>query len=263
MLTLHRAAQRGGAGRTIPMPYRGLQDLDFSLQVGQVSMLVAAPGVGKSTIALDVCMKSGLDVQYFCGDTDAGTMVVRATAKVTGYAQSVVREQLKAEEPAFTEALWNYSNVRFVFDATDTTDIHDEVLAFALCSGKWPDIIVVDNLADIVQSDGGEFTGTRQALQELGLLARNTNAHVMVLHHAQGVYDNGDKPIPLSGLEQKVSKKPAQVLTFYRKGNALAACPVKNRQGKADPTAGLETLLHADLATMQINDWPEGIGYGH
>jgi hypothetical protein len=264
LLTLHRAAQRGGGGRTIPIPYKGLNDLGFNLQVGQVGMFAAGPGCGKSAIALDICMKSGLDSLYFCGDTDAGTMVVRATAKVTGYNQSIVREQLKAESPEFTEALWGFANVRFVFDATNTLDIHDEVLAYGLMNGKWPDIIVVDNLADVVEAgDGGEFTGTRQALQELALIARHTDAHVLVLHHAQGVYDNGDKPIPLSGLEQKVSKKPAQVMTFYRKGTALAACPVKNRQGLADPTAGLEVLLAADMATMQINDWPEGVGYGY
>jgi hypothetical protein len=261
--TLHRAAQKGGAGQTIPVPYKGLQKLDFNLQVGQVSMLAAAPGVGKSAIALDICMKAGLGSLYFCGDTDVGTMVTRATAKVTGYGQSIVRQSLAQEDPQFTEALYGYANVRFVFDATSTVDIHDEVLAYALCNGDWPQIVVVDNLADVVEADaGGEFTGTRQALQELGLLARATGAHVMVLHHAQGIYDNGDKPIPLSGLEQKVSKKPAQVLTFHRKGNALAACPVKNRQGIADATAGLEVLLSADMNTMQITDWPEGVGYG-
>lgn len=263
MQTLHRAAHKGGAGRTIPVPYKGLQALDFALQVGQVSMLAAAPGVGKSSVALDICMKAGVGSLYFCGDTDVGTMVTRATAKVTGYGQSVVRQSLAQEDPLFTEALWGYSNVRFVFDATNTEDIHDEVLAYALINGEWPEIIVVDNLADVVENDGGEFTGTRQALQELGLLARHTGAHVMVLHHAQGIYDDGNKPIPQSGLEQKVSKKPAQILTFHRQGNALAVCPVKNRQGRADPTAGLQVLLMADMNTMQITDWPEGLGYGN
>jgi predicted ATP-dependent serine protease len=263
MLTLQKASRRGGAGRTIPTPYDGFAKYDFELQAGQVSMFAAAAGVGKSAVALDIVMKSRRRCMYICGDTDAWTMVVRATAKVTGYPQAQVKSMLAAEHPDFTNALADYPDLRFVFDATSTLDIHDEVLAYAIMYGDWPEIIVVDNLADIVESEGGEFAGVRQALQELGILARNTGAHVMTLHHVVGKYEDGNVPIPQSGLENKVSKKPAQIVTLNRQGSMLRACIVKNRQGEADAQANLWIPLMADMATMNIRDWPEGLGYGY
>lgn len=75
----------------------------------------------------------------------------------------------------------------------------------------------------------------------------------MVLHHATGRYEDGDTPIPQSGLENKVAKIPAQILTLTRKGENMWVHVVKNRAGKADPKGGLSAQLYVDLATMRFS----------
>jgi predicted ATP-dependent serine protease len=51
MLTLDRVVRRGSRDvHSIDLPYTGLQRLGFGLAKGQVGMIAAAPGVGKSAL---------------------------------------------------------------------------------------------------------------------------------------------------------------------------------------------------------------------
>jgi hypothetical protein len=131
--------------------------------------------------------------------------------------------------------------------------VRDEVFAYATAHGAFPPIIVVDNLVNITEGDD-EYRAFRHAVAELDHLARVTNAHVMVLHHSSGKYEDGDLPIPLGGLEYKVGKIPAQVLTLTRSGEYMKVHLVKNRGGKADPKCALGFQVHTDLATMTFRE---------
>jgi len=91
-------------------------------------------------------------------------------------------------------------------------------------------------------------------MEEFHALAQLTGAHVLVLHHVTGQYDDGDKPVPLGGLVNKLSKLPAQILTLYARDGDMFACPVKNRQGRADPTAAMQVRLRFDKERMRVTD---------
>jgi RecA-family ATPase len=260
VLTLGQAvAQQGVQGASIETPFKSLTNLGFTLRRGQSSLVVAAPGVGKSVLALDLVMRlhqRNLRSLYISADTDSFTMGMRAIAKMTGQAQSVIERNMKdaamsADYMATLDKLWN---VRFSFDCASMEDVRDEVFAYATSHGAFAPLLVVDNLVNLIDGDD-EYRAMRAAVSAFDRLAHNTGAHVMVLHHANGKYDDGDQPIPLSGIENKVSKYAAQVITLNRQGEYLRVNVVKNRSGKVDAKAhDVFTLLRADLSTQQISD---------
>jgi KaiC/GvpD/RAD55 family RecA-like ATPase len=255
MLTLGQAvAQQGTQGASIETPYEALTRLGFTLRRGQLSMIAAAPGVGKSALALDLVMRTKMRSLYISADTDSFTMGLRAAAKMSGHPQAQVEKGLADETiaPMYHDLLAKLWNVRFAFDCASMEDVRDEVFAYATAHGAYAPIVVVDNLVNVADGDD-DYRAMRSAVQDLDRLAHNTGAHVMVLHHATGRYEDGDTPIPQSGLENKVAKIPAQILTLTRNGSRMGVHIVKNRAGKADPKGGLHAGLYVDLATMTFS----------
>ena len=257
MLTLGQAvAQQGVQGASIPTPYESLTRLGFTLRRGQSSMIAAAPGVGKSALALDIAMRLHDRSLYISADTDSFTMGMRAVAKMTGHTQETVERGMADPDRAkhYSEMLGRLWNVRFSFDAAGMEDVRDEVFAYATSFGSFMPLLVVDNLVNVADGDD-DYRAMRSAVQDMDRLAHNTGAHVMILHHANGKYDDGNEIIPLSGLENKVAKIPAQVLTLNRQGEYTRINVVKNRSGQADARGkDVHTLLRVDLATMQYSD---------
>lgn len=257
MQTLDRVVRRGSAqSHRIELPFAGLNRLGFGLAAGQLGMVAAAPGVGKSALALQIALASGLRTLYVSADTDAWTMSVRTIAHNTGHPQSYITICLEGGHASdeIAVALWEASHVQFSFDSYSTAEIRDDVLAYATVHGAWPELIVVDNLMNIARGGEDDLSSQTKAMDELHALAQRTGAHVLVLHHATGQYDDGDKAIPLSGLANKLSKLPAQVLTLHRKDPYVHMCVVKNRQGQANPSGGMQVRLRFDAERMKFTD---------
>jgi hypothetical protein len=123
-----------------------------------------------------------------------------------------------------------------------------------------PSLIVMDNLKDLY---GGGVDGDwamSDRCEYLKVAARSTGACVVGLHHVTGEYDDGIKPVPMSGLIDKISKKPELILTLNRNAQAvtfegyqtLNACVVKNRGGKADASGGWAIPITADMDRMRL-----------
>jgi replicative DNA helicase len=257
MQTLDRVVRRGSRDvHAIDLPFVGLQRLGFRLGRGQVGMIAAAPGVGKSALAAQVAQMAGLPTLYESPDTDAWTMTVRTMALNSGHPQDYVRMCVEGghRDDSLDLALWESRHVHFSFDSFSTAEIKDDVLAYAVIHGAYPELIVVDTLLNIAGTGDDEHRQQAKAMEEFHALAQMTGAHVLVLHHVTGSYDDGDKPVPLGGLVNKLSKLPAQILTLYTRGSDVYACPVKNRQGKADPSAQMQVRLHFDKERMTFRD---------
>lgn len=258
MLTLDRVARRGSRGYDkLALPSTGLERLGFGFVRGQVGMIVAAPGVGKSVVGLELALSHPEErVLYVSADTDATTMLTRAIARGSGHEQRYVEAVLAGShyDESVQVALHQAGHVQFSFDSYTTADIRDDCLAGEVIFGSPYSLIVVDNLINIARGGQDDLSSQTQAMDELHALAQTTGAHVLVLHHAMGQYDDGDKVIPLSGIANKLSKIPANILSLYRRDQYLYLAILKNRQGRADPTGSLQTRLRADLERMQLTD---------
>jgi replicative DNA helicase len=256
--SLGQAVRRtGNLAAELPMPWPSLSAHRITFRRGQASLLAAAPGGGKTIFALAYAIESRVPTLFVSADTDLATMAVRAAAMVTGWSQEQV-ESVGLQSPQIEAALGQLAHIRWADDNQPTVeDIYLEVKAYAEVFGEFPELVVIDNLIDVqagreIEKD---WAGTRAVVDGLKRLARESEAHVLILAHATGRYEDGHDPIPLGGLEWKPGKNVELVLTMHwGQGMELRICPVKNRSGKAAADGSIHATLYAELAHCSIHD---------
>jgi hypothetical protein len=258
VLTLDRVVRPGATRQDIELPFAGLRRHGFGLTPGKLSMVAAGPGAGKSAFGMAVALDLGVPTLYASPDQDSWTTAIRVLAHNTGHPQSYIKACLEPGTRRPDEldvALLDAEHIQFTFDAYTTQEIAIDVEAYGVIHGAYPEFMVVDNLRNIARGDDGDYAAQGRALDELDALAQRTGAHVMVLHHTTGYYDDGNRPIPLSGLENKVSKYPAQILTmFHEDETSRTLSLVKNRTGRQDPSGKLQVRLRYDGERMTFMD---------
>lgn len=234
-------------GTPLPGVFKQLEDLGAKVRRGQVTLIGAAPGGGKSALATFLALKmqypdgSRVPTIYFSADSDRGTFGSRAMSSAL---EMHVREaeKLIAERDEDTlKSLDKLTNHMWLdFNAAPTPrDIDEEVEAFAHSYGDYPHLIVIDNLMDVASGGDGDLYGHDAVLDFAKQLGRRTGAAVVVLCHVTGAFTDGTIPIPRSGLMNKIDKRPRLIMTLYQEDtNLLGICVVKNSNGIADATAG-------------------------
>lgn len=261
MLTLNQGRRKNvAAGEPIHCPIGGLNSNEVFIRRGQLTLVSAASGVGKSAVVQAIIQRGDDNggrnsALYFSADTDETTMWIRSACIATGWDSSGIEQMIRSENTAGLDAevAKATSHMAFVYNTSPTdADVHREVEAYSVKHGVYPEIIVIDNLMNLYAGDGDEFAALQGNCDFLHELARETKAAVIALHHVTGDYSNGDKPVPRSGLRGKIDKTPEVVLTLYRLNHRLFICPVKNRNGRADPRAEWQMPVLVDLARMNF-----------
>jgi len=124
-------------------------------------------------------------------------------------------------------------------------------------------MVVVDNITNVRGVGGDEddpFSGLEAMLDYLHDMARKTSAFVVGLHHVTGKYNDGNIPIPLSGVKGQIGRVPELVLSLHRiqsefGSDKLNVSTTKNRGGKADPSGMDFTSLEFIGDSMTIRDF--------
>lgn len=234
---------------------------------GQLALVAAGPGTGKSAFVLNYALKSGVCCLYFSADSDAFVQLSRALAIMgdMGMADAVAL----ARSGAYTtiDSVVGNAPVRFSYDPSPSLEhIETQVHAYEELFGDYPELIVIDNALDVVIEDA-EFDQSQTLDSLMGWLhdmARKTEACVVVLHHVTGPYNDAKCPIPLSGVKGQIGRVPELILTLHRGDMALDGSfdlnvsTVKNRGQRADPSGMdyAELSFHGDK--MNITDKEEG-----
>lgn len=258
MLSLTQASRlKGQSGKKLVDVWDSWTQQKIAFRRGQLHLIVAAPGVGKSVLTLSYALQSKIPTLYLSMDTDPFTTCIRAVAALT---RSTLEQAEKGLDQKFewaTDALAAANaTLRFSFPPSpSTSDIFSHIYAYGEAEGVWPELIVIDNLSNVAfESD--EFGEMRTMMADFQTMASKTKAAVVVLHHSTGQYEDGITPIPQSGVNGKVSKFPSMVLTLCRQQDtALLVSVVKNRFGPADPAGfRVQARLTVDYARMQVMD---------
>lgn len=252
----------GDSGEPILWPFPQLDEARIAFRKGQLALVAGAPGSGKSAWVLYALIigyyrKATSRVLYFSADTDAAIMFKRAAQMLTGYTAGYIEEQLSEGGAEIIEGIVKAGTAHITLDYNSyptADDIRDQVYAYYEVYGCFPDVIVMDNLKNLrMGGSDGEFEELEENCEFLQLIARDTGAAVIALHHVTGDYESGDKPIPLSGVRGKVTKTPETVLTVFRGQGNLYISPVKNRDGEADASGKRYIAITADMATMSYS----------
>jgi hypothetical protein len=259
MFTIARAKTYGGkAGEPLPTVLPKLAANTVHIRRGQLTLIAAAPGVGKSLLSLLLTQKAKVPAFYFSADTDAFTMYLRCASAETGWRMEDIEKQVESGNTEYIDATLNKetSHIRWAFDSSPSyDDIQEELECFALTYGEWPSLIVVDNIRNVFTSDSADdHDSVCQWLKELAAI---TGAAVIGLHHVTGAYNAGNVPIPLSGLLGQIGKIPETILTLHRIGSDIAGwtlriSPVKNRTGKANSSGEWSLDFEYEPERMKI-----------
>ncbi|MCZ4097327.1 MULTISPECIES: DnaB-like helicase C-terminal domain-containing protein [unclassified Streptomyces] len=261
ILTLTQALHtRGNSGEPIPTVFKALDAIGVTFRQGQLHLIAAGPGTGKSAFALNLALKSGVPTMYFSADSDAFTQYVRAAAHVTGWTTNDVEAAIHNKQTTTIDsALETYGNIRWNFDASPSIDeIEESLRAYAMVYG-YPAITIIDNVTNVDAPEMGEgHAGLDELCAFFHDLARQTGTAVILLHHVTGIYNDGMSPIPLSGIKGQVGRVPEVILTMHRggteyEGYSLRVSNVKNRGGRADASGFTFAELGWIPERMRIN----------
>jgi len=254
---LHVVAGHASGGECLPeiLPSLGVEDVTF--RRGQLHVVAAVPGGGKTLLALWYAVKSKVPTLYFSADSDSSTIAERAGAILLGKKAKEVKAMLAGEASVLIEdALADGANhIRFDFDSGPNIEsIEQELLAYCELYGDMPALVIVDNLMNIHGDSDNEWTSMRDSMSALHTLARDTEAAFIVLHHVSEAQSESkpDYPAPRRALMGKVAALPEVVLTVALSGSQYRICAVKNRHGQSYPKADRFITVAADLPYMTL-----------
>lgn len=241
-------------GEPLPQLFKQFDQYGMKLRRGWLHLFAAAAGGFKSMwstfLSLHMQYEDGTRVPtlYMSADNDKLTFGTAAIASYRNIHVNEAEQLIEQEDPEVLDWLGEVTGHLWVnFDSAPTTaDIAQELDAFATVYGEWPHLLVIDNLMDVDTYGAGESEAISQnaILGFFRQVARETGAAILVLCHVTGEYVNGDKPIPRSGLMNKIDKLPQVVLTSFRDDtNSLNISIVKQRRGRAQADGSLYVTL--------------------
>ena len=264
MLTLTQSASvRGSSGDPLPEVWKGLADKGTKFLRGQLVLIAAGPGSGKSALALSYALKSGVSALYFSADSDAFIQLSRSLSILGGLTMEESGMLALSGDVSKIADIVGESPVRFSYHPTPTLEhINRQVRAYEELYGDYPELIIVDNAMDVEIGDADEdqSRGLDALMAWLHDMARTTEACVIVLHHVTGPYNDAAGPIPLSGVKGQIGRVPELILTIHRGSDTYAGTTsikvstVKNRGAKADPSGQTYANLEFDGDHMDIKD---------
>lgn len=204
---------------------------------------------------------------YWSADSNAATQLSRATAIITGDSVKSIKAKLLTDDfGQYDKVLGERWWIRFNYSAMPSpADMERDLATFYEVFGCYPHLAVCDNVTNIdagFASDAESFTfGLEGVCEYLNDMARETQAHVLALHHVVGEYSDGLKPIPLSGVKGKIGRVPSLILTIHREpdddmgsNRVLNVSVVKNREGIANASGSTFAAMELDSQTLRLTD---------
>lgn len=237
---------KGKEGEPLKTVFQQLDNLGVKFRRGQVTLIAAAPGGGKSALATTLALFADCPTLYFSADSDKMTFGARAMASALEMNLSEAEELLLEKDEDSLERLDGITDHIWVnFDPAPTPrDIDEEIDCFAHIYGDYPHLVIVDNLMDVSLYGSDERMGHDAVIDFCRQLARRTGAAVVVLCHVTGGYTDGQEVIPRSGLMNKIDKRPRLILTLHKYDtNGMGVSVVKNSNGPAESDGSLMAVL--------------------
>ena len=254
---------KGTAGDPLPTVWKSLENRGARFLRGQLCLVCAGPGVGKSAFILNYALKAKVPTLYLSADSDAFTQLSRSMSILTGWEMSKSAAMVRDGELGEADQLFDGIPIRFNYSASpNLKQIESSMRSYDEVYGDYPALVVVDNVTNVRtggDNDDDPFSGLEALMDELHVMARMTGACVIGLHHVTGGYNDADRPIPLSGVKGQIARVPEMVLTLHKVAqefgpDSLRVSTVKNRGGRSDPSGTEFVELDFSGDTMTIKE---------
>jgi KaiC/GvpD/RAD55 family RecA-like ATPase len=232
-------------GETFDFPY----SLPADIRRGDLVMLLAAPRVGKSLIAVDWAIRvaeANLPVDYITTDTHVGEQAVRAAANIFHQSKGAI----KARRDYWSGRLTGVG-LPLRWSSADITErnIGELIEAEKEYFGEYPRFIVVDVAFDLMVGEDGPGPA-REVFRNLHALAAHTGAVVLALHHVKGGdAADGKTFVDMSDALYRVERVPEVIISAWRPTpDQVALHLAKNRGG----TDGQTVMLPIDFDRSRV-----------
>ena len=232
----------GNIGQPLPDVFPSFALARITFRQGATSMIAGPPGSFKSVTALNLMVSwamAGKSILYFSADSDEFTVAKRVCGILTGDDSDTFEANANSGHvERYESVLASLDQVQFVYKQPDMDSIGRHVAAFEAVHGAYPDVIFVDNLIDTVE-DPTDWGGMIAMIRDLDGMARETQAHICILHHASEEWSKShpSQPPPSWAIQGKVTQLSRLVLTVANSGMALYLACVKNTNGPQDREA--------------------------
>lgn len=243
MKSLARAMQ--DMGEPFPFPY----PLPADVRKGDLVMLLAAPKVGKSNIAVDWAVKvagGGMPVLYITTDTRVSEQAIRVAANLSGE----TKDTIKADRDYWSGWLTGVG-YPLRWSSADITERHIMELLEAERQffGEYPAFVVVDVAFDLLEGEEGPGTA-RSVFRRLHQAAARTGAVILALHHVKGGdAADGNTFVTMSDALYRVERVPEIIIAAWRTPpDRISINLAKNRSGADGQTA----VMRVDWARARV-----------
>lgn len=238
---------------------------EMLLYPGSVHLFAGAAGTYKSMVTLGAVVNMAVPTLIFSTDSDDLTQASRLLSITTGRKTADTRMlALRNPEAASRILRERYGHIKWSFETDlDGDGLWNTLYAYVIRHGQYPKLIVVDILSDVIfESAESEWAALRVAMKQLNVVARETEAAVILVHHVtEGAKTSDMNPCPgRDAIMGKDMRHPVLVVTFGKDsyGDLHAAC-VKLRHGTADATGRTSFRMAVDPETAKVSDWIPGV----
>jgi hypothetical protein len=166
-------------------------------------------------LVLAYALKSKVPTLYFSADSDAFTQISRSVSILSGMSLERSTRAVRSADLGEVADQLDEIPIRFNYKASPSLDVIEETLeAYTALYEDYPALIIVDNVTNVRtdSSDEDPFSGLEALMDYLHEMARETGSCVVGLHHVTGPHNDGDKPIPLSGIKGQIGRVPGPKL---------------------------------------------------
>ncbi len=231
------ACQRDEEERVTPT---GIRDLDYYLnggfRPGQLVLLAARPGVGKTGLALSIthhlAVQQGRSVGFVSLEMNRGELVQRLLAIHTGVDTRQVEAQVRQGDPQLIEALGVLADAPFAIEDSAMLTVMDvRSKARRLATVRPLDLLIVDYLQLLISDDpnpSNRVNEVSRISRQLKLLARELQCPILALSQLSRAVEQRASKVPqLSDLRDSGSlEQDADTVIFiYREPTDDAGGP--------------------------------------
>jgi KaiC/GvpD/RAD55 family RecA-like ATPase len=239
-------------GEPIPLPW---PELPIRPGPGDVVLGLAAPGVGKSFMALNWAVylaRQGRPVLMHSTDTDYPDQAVRTAALLSGETTEVVEKNQEkwADWLSGQNLPIRWSDIHI--GAEEFADLLKAEVEFL---GVAPEFVVVDIAGDMLNGQEENVGSMRNIFTQLKKVARRFHTTIYALHHVKrGPAASGVSVVKLADGLYAGEGVVQVVLGMWRPGEeTLRVAVLKNRMGKAQPEGLLACDLRVDYSRARVS----------
>lgn len=251
MKSLARSARKVAdeGGEFLPTVFHAFDSMKIKVRAGTVTLVAGPPGAMKTGLILYLVLHWNRPSLYMAADVESFEIVERAGAAMSGDTM----EQVRANPEAYAHWFKGVSNVRFSYEDSPTyKDLELEVAAYAEVFGRFPEVIVVDNVVNLVGDQPDEWAAHRDHAHVLHALAHRTQSAVIALAHMSDDRTDPSTPAPRSKLMGKISALPKAIWSLALDGDKLLVAPAKNKWGREYPSGQVYATVYVDPARSRF-----------